>query len=72
MFQPSDFATLQETLEKLFSSTSFVKYNAQHAPKMENASLVILPSSQPKQLSPGEVALNWQIENALAQNELLI
>ncbi|ESQ37602.1 hypothetical protein EUTSA_v100029340mg, partial [Eutrema salsugineum] len=49
-------------------SSDFTKDNIAHSPKILTRAI---NSSGPDQLSQGEKVLNWQTENAIAQNQLL-
>ncbi|ESQ44802.1 hypothetical protein EUTSA_v10003417mg, partial [Eutrema salsugineum] len=49
-------------------SSNFTKDNIAHSPKILTRAI---NSSGPDQLSQGEKVLNWQTENAIAQNQLL-
>lgn len=51
--------------------TPFVKWSSRHAPKVQNAQPEILLSGQTRPVSAAEEVLNWQTENALAQNQAL-
>lgn len=61
-YDGSDFPPLQP----------FVKDHSRHAPKIQHPKMEILPDGQHKPVSEAESVLNWQTENALAQNKLLV
>lgn len=58
-YDGSDFPPLQP----------FVKDHSRHAPKIQHPKMEILPDGQHKPVSEAESVLNWQTENALAQNK---